>query len=88
MLQISFAILTLPQLVKWITKTDLYSLIIILFKTHFTSSRTSYCSTSPLSLAARLYNETERDNNSKINKLLAKRQMFKCIKIPSTENTE
>ena len=76
MLQISFAILTLPQLVKWITKTDLYSLIIILFKTHFTSSRTSYCSTSPLSLAARLYNETDRDN-SKINKLLAKHQMFK-----------
>ena len=76
MLQISFAILTLPQLVKWITKTDLYSLIIILFKTHFTSSRTSYCSTSPLSLAARLYKEADRDN-SKINKLLAKHQMFK-----------
>lgn len=49
---------------------------IIVFKTHFTSSRTSYCSTSPLSLAARLYNETDRDN-SKINKLLAKHQMFK-----------
>ena len=82
-----FAILTLPQLLKWITKTDLFTFI-ILFKTHLTSSRTSYCSTSPLSLAARLYNETERDNNSKIDKLLAKHQMFKCLKIPSTENTE
>ena len=86
MLQISFAIVTLPQLVKWLTKTHLFTFIIV-FKTHFTSSRTSYCSTSPLSLAARLYKETDRDN-SKINKLLAKHQMFKCIKILSTENTE
>ena len=34
----------------------------LLSKIYFTSSRTSYCSTSPLSLAARLHNETERDN--------------------------
>ena len=75
MLQISFAIVTLPQLVKWLTKTNLFTFIIV-FKTHSTSSRTSYCSTSPLSLAARLYKEVDRDN-SKINKLLAKHQMFK-----------